>query len=62
MNSCEIVTLITALSCAIAKNFNSEDAALLAAAFTQLGDSIATILVAEELNSNALLYKSCFHK
>jgi len=56
------VTLITALSCAIAKNFNSEDAALLAAAFTQLGDSIATILVAEELNSNALLYKSCFHK
>ncbi|MDD4689639.1 MAG: hypothetical protein PHE51_07850 [Eubacteriales bacterium] len=54
MKPCELVTLVTALSCVIAKNFSSEDAALLAAAFTQLGDSITTILVAEELKADLI--------
>lgn len=58
MNSCELVNLISALSCAIAKSFTPDETALLAVFFTQLGDSLATIDVAnsffaKENQSNA---------
>lgn len=48
MNSCELVTFISALSCAIAKNCTADETVMLAAFFTQLGDSLATIAAADE--------------
>lgn len=46
MNSCELITLVSTLACAITNCFSKEDAAILAAVFVQLGDSIATALAA----------------
>ena len=49
MNSCELVNLVSALSCLIIQNYNTEQIGVLAAVFTQLGDSLATILANEAL-------------
>lgn len=48
MNACELVTFISTLSCAIATRFPPSDVALLAAVFTQLGDSLTTMLAVNE--------------
>lgn len=44
MSSCELVTLISTLSCLIADNSTDDELSILSAVFTQLGDSLATIL------------------
>lgn len=49
MNSCELVNLISALSCLIVQNYDEYQIGILAAVFTQLGDSLATILANEAL-------------
>ena len=49
MTPCELVTFISTLSCAIANELPPGDTALLAAVFTQLGDSLATIAVQKGL-------------
>lgn len=49
MNSCEFVTFISSLACSIAKCYDSEELALIGFAFTQLGDTLTTIAVREEL-------------
>lgn len=49
MNSCELVNLISMLSCLIVQNYSDDEIALLAAIFTQLGDSLATILANQAL-------------
>ena len=49
MNSCELVNLISMLSCIIVQNYDDNEIALLAAIFTQLGDSLATILANKAL-------------
>ena len=54
MNSCELVTLVSFLSCLISNSYDNEELAVLAAVFTQLGDSLATILANKDL-----LYKKC---
>lgn len=48
MRSCELVTLITALACSIAKDRSTEDINLLSVIFSQLGDTLATIAVNED--------------
>ena len=45
MNSCELVTFVSTVSCVIADCTEEENLELLAAIFTQLGDSLATIAV-----------------
>lgn len=45
MNSCELVTTISAIACAIAKEKNTDELAMLGAVFTQLGDTLTTIAV-----------------
>ena len=45
MNGCELVTLISTLACAIAKDKTIDEISLLATIFTQLGDSLATIAI-----------------
>ena len=49
MNSCELVTLVSFLSCLISNSYDNEELAVLAAVFTQLGDSLATILANKDL-------------
>ncbi len=43
MKSCEFVTFISTLACTIAQNKSQDEVQLLAAFFTQLGDTLATI-------------------
>lgn len=45
MSGCEIVNLVSILSCAIAKDRKTEEIELLAAILVQLGDSLATIAI-----------------
>ena len=43
MNSCAFVNFISLLACDIAKDKSQEEIALLAAFFTQLGDTLTTL-------------------
>lgn len=43
LEPCHLTMFISALSCAIAENFSDEELAILAAALTQLADSLALI-------------------
>lgn len=43
MNPCAFVNFISLLACEIAKNKSQEELAILAAFFTQLGDTLATL-------------------
>ena len=52
MSSCELVTLISTLSCLIADNSTDDDLAILSTLFVQLGDSLATILTCRGNNNN----------
>ncbi|HEX3023179.1 MAG TPA: DUF6774 domain-containing protein [Lachnospiraceae bacterium] len=49
MQSCEFVTYVTALACAIFNCSSKEELPLIAATLTQLGDTLATMLTQEEL-------------
>lgn len=49
MNSCELVTFISSLACAIAKTHSKEEISALATVFTQLGDTLSTILAHDDL-------------
>lgn len=44
MDACELVAMITTVACGIAKCASDDELELLAAAFTQLGDTLVTIL------------------
>lgn len=43
MNSCELVTFISTLSCIISKDMSKKEIDFLSVVFTQLGDTLATI-------------------
>ena len=43
MNGCELVNLVSILSCIIAQDKTQDELDLLSAIFTQLGDSLALI-------------------
>ena len=49
MNSCELVTYVSSVACAISQCYPPEELAVLAAVLTQLGDTLETILANEEL-------------
>lgn len=48
MNSCELVTLVSSLACNIASSHSKEETAVIATVFTQLGDTLETILAHQE--------------
>jgi hypothetical protein len=54
MRSCELAATITAIACTIANNYSDDELAVLAAAFTQLGDTLGTILAQETCFTNAI--------
>jgi hypothetical protein len=47
MSSCEFVYIITTLACSIAKGKTQDEINVLATAFSQLGDTLATILAVD---------------
>lgn len=49
MNSCEFVTFISAVACSLTNCYSKDELSLLAAVFSQLGDTLATILTREEI-------------
>jgi len=50
MNACELTAAITAVAISIANCVSTEELPLVAAIFTQLGDTLATIAVQKELS------------
>ena len=52
MNSCKLVTLISTLSCIIADNSTNDELSILSVLFTQLGDSLSTILACRDMNNS----------
>lgn len=48
MNSCELLSFVTAIACAIAKCAPEEDLPMITAIFGQLSSSLATIAVHQE--------------
>ena len=44
MTSCELVTLISTLACAISEAYTEEEIEILSTILTQLGDTLTTIL------------------
>lgn len=48
MTSCELVTFVSAAACALSKCCNDDELSVMAAVFTQLGDTLATILAHDE--------------
>ncbi len=51
MNSCELAAMISSIACTIARTCPAEELALLGAAFTQLGDTLTTMSLQNELCS-----------
>lgn len=49
MNECELLSFVTAIACSIVKNCPEDEITMLAAIFTQLGDSLATVLAKRSL-------------
>lgn len=49
MDECELVSLVTAIACTIAKVCSANEIDLMAAVFTQLGDTLATISIKREI-------------
>lgn len=43
MNSCELVSFVTAIACSMKNCYTDEELGLLAAIFSQLGDTLETI-------------------
>ncbi|MDE6312088.1 MAG: hypothetical protein K2M46_00400 [Lachnospiraceae bacterium] len=49
MNSCELITFISGVACALAKQFSPKELEMMAAIFIQLGETLETYLTHQEL-------------
>ena len=58
MNSCELVTFISSAACALSQNCTEDELAILAAVFSQLGDTLDTILVHKEICASDKIKKT----
>ncbi len=54
MDECELITLVTAIACALSKTCSNDDITLLAAVFSQLGDTLNTVLAKREINEDRI--------
>lgn len=50
MSECELIVFISTVACALAKCCTADELTILSVVFTQLGDSISTILAKRELD------------
>ena len=58
MEDCELIFLISTIACSIIKCCPEDDISILAAAFTQLGDTLATLLAQKEVRENRMKEKA----
>lgn len=49
MDSCELVTFISTAACALSKCLNEDELSMAAVIFSQLGDTLATIIAHNEI-------------
>jgi hypothetical protein len=54
MNDCELISAITAIACAITKCFSEDEISIMSVAFTQLGDTLATVQTQREIRENRI--------
>ena len=52
MEDCDLILLISAIACSIIKCCPDDEVTILAAAFTQLGDTLATYLTQKDLRES----------
>jgi hypothetical protein len=58
MDDCELVALITAIACTISKCCSEDEISILAAGFTQLGDTLATLIAQREIREKKAAEKN----
>ena len=62
MSECELIALISTIACTLSKCCSTDELTILSVTFTQLGDTLATILAkrefCEKANNNAKLINS----
>lgn len=49
MDECELIVLVSTVACTLSKCCSTEDLSILSVVFTQLGDTLATILTKRDL-------------
>lgn len=52
MDECELVVFVSTVACTLSKCCSTDDLTILSAVFSQLGDSLATILTKRQLCEN----------
>ncbi len=52
MDECELIALVTSVACAISKSCSDDDISVLSAVFSQLGDTLQTVLTQREIRNN----------
>lgn len=52
MGECELIVFISTVACALSKCCSTDELTILSVAFTQLGDTLATILTKRQLCDN----------
>ena len=62
MNDCDLIVTITAIACGIIKCCSDDDISIMSAAFSQLGDTLATYLTQKELCENKQKNEDCTPK
>jgi dolichol kinase len=50
MDECELIVFISTVACAISKCCSTDEITILSVVFTQLGDTLSTILTKRELS------------
>jgi dolichol kinase len=50
MDECELIAFISTVACAISKCCSTDEITILSVVFTQLGDTLSTILTKRELS------------
>ena len=58
MDECELIIFISTLACTLSKCCSTDDLNLLSTVFSQLGDSLATILAKRQLLENNTTYNN----
>lgn len=54
MDECDLIVLISAIACTLSKCCTTEELSLLAVTFTQLGDTLSTVITKRELNEKQM--------
>lgn len=49
VNACELTMLVTVIANGLAANYSNDELSLIGAVFTQLGDTLATIVAQNEI-------------